>query len=140
MTILYTTHYMEEAERLCHRVGIIDHGEIIALDTPRNLIAMLGGGIIQIGLAGESEQIREQVENLSAIRSAAFLPEPAGAEDAEAGPRASTLKVETHELRTALLQIIELFNTQDIHILSLETLEPSLESVFLHLTGKTLRQ
>jgi ABC-2 type transport system ATP-binding protein len=46
MTILYTTHYMEEAERLCQRVAIIDHGKIIALDTPKNLIAMLGGGIL----------------------------------------------------------------------------------------------
>jgi ABC-2 type transport system ATP-binding protein len=51
MTILYTTHYMEEAERLCQRIAIIDHGQIIALDTPRSLIAILGGGIIQIGLA-----------------------------------------------------------------------------------------
>ncbi|MBP8292833.1 MAG: ATP-binding cassette domain-containing protein, partial [Caldilineaceae bacterium] len=44
MTLLYTTHYMEEAERLCHRVGIIDRGKLIALDTPRALIGRLGGG------------------------------------------------------------------------------------------------
>ncbi len=44
MSILYTTHYMEEAERLCHRIAIIDRGQIIALDTPRNLIAMHGWG------------------------------------------------------------------------------------------------
>ena len=130
---------MEEAERLCHRVGIIDHGEIIALDTPRKLIGMLGGGIIQIGLESESESMRERVESLSAITvrhlRASDVDEPA-----EAGERDSTLKVETHELRTALLQVIELFNQQDWRMLSLETLEPSLESVFLHLTGKTLRQ
>jgi ABC-2 type transport system ATP-binding protein len=58
MTILYTTHYMEEAERLCQRVGIIDHGKIIALDTPANLIAMLGGGIIEIGLEQANEDLR----------------------------------------------------------------------------------
>ena len=45
MSVLYTTHYMEEAARLCHRVGIIDTGKIIAMDTPKHLVEMLGGGI-----------------------------------------------------------------------------------------------
>ncbi len=55
MSILYTSHYMEEVERLCHRVAIVDRGQIIAQDTPKNLVAMLGGGIIQIGLLKEDE-------------------------------------------------------------------------------------
>ena len=58
VTIVYTTHYMEEAERLCDRVAIIDHGQIVALDTPRALIESLGGGVIQIGIDPEQ---REQV-------------------------------------------------------------------------------
>ena len=74
MAILYTTHYMEEAERLCDRVAIIDNGEIIALDTPKNLIGMLGGGLIHVGLLREDEGLRAAVEALSEVRSAAFLP------------------------------------------------------------------
>ena len=50
MSIIYTSHYMEEVELLCNRVAIIDQGEIIALDTIKNLIAMLGGGVIHVGL------------------------------------------------------------------------------------------
>jgi ABC-2 type transport system ATP-binding protein len=53
LTILYTTHYMEEAELLCHRVAIMDEGRIIALDTPQNLINTLGTGLIHIGVKGE---------------------------------------------------------------------------------------
>ncbi len=50
MTIIYTTHYMEEAERLCDRVAIMDEGRIIALDTPKRSIGLLGGGVIHIGV------------------------------------------------------------------------------------------
>src|SRR5690606_18942628 len=73
MSILYTTHYMEEAERLCHRVGIIDRGKLIALDTPRRLIESLGGGSIQLGLATPDEAIRAAVDALPAVRSASYV-------------------------------------------------------------------
>lgn len=68
MSILYTTHYMAEAQRLCHRVGIIDRGKLIALDTPKRLIESLGGGIIQLGLAIADERVRAGIEMLPAIR------------------------------------------------------------------------
>jgi len=138
MAILYTTHYMEEAERLCDRVGIIDRGKIIALDTPKNLIGMLGGGLIQIGLEREDEELRTTVSDLSEVRSADFAPQ-VGTDD-----EASTKVVLKVEARThandALVQLIQLFNKKDVQMLSLETLEPNLETVFLHLTGKSLRQ
>ena len=51
MSIVYTSHYMEEVELLCNRVAIMDQGEIIALDTIKNLIALLGGGVIHVGAA-----------------------------------------------------------------------------------------
>jgi ABC-2 type transport system ATP-binding protein len=150
VSILYTTHYMEEAERLCQRIAIIDHGKIIALDTPRNLIAMLGGGIIQIGVAqaddaqgqesgsgqANTASLVQQIAGLSQVRSVTVIPATG---EEEAVPR-QTLKIEAHKANEALLQVIQLFNQQDIEILSMETLEPNLETVFLHLTGKSLRQ
>jgi len=138
MAILYTTHYMEEAERLCDRVGIIDRGKIIALDTPKNLIGMLGGGLIQIGLEREDEELRKAVSGLSEVRSADFVPQE---ETEDAMSTKAMLKVEarTHA-NDALVQLIQLFNKRDVQMLSLETLEPNLETVFLHLTGKSLRQ
>ena len=138
MAILYTTHYMEEAERLCNRVAIIDRGQIIAMDTPKNLVGMLGGGIIHIGLAREDEELRKAVAGLSEVRSAVFLPPVEGAEGQTVR---SVLKAEARQhANAALVQLIDLFNQKNAQILSLETLEPNLETVFLHLTGKSLRQ
>jgi ABC-2 type transport system ATP-binding protein len=136
MSILYTTHYMEEAERLCQRVAIIDHGKIIALDTPRNLVSILGGGIIQMELAQASEGLAQQVSDLGAVKTAVLLP----VESEEGQPLRQKLKIEAHQANEALLQVIQLLKQNNIEILSLETLEPNLESVFLHLTGKSLRQ
>ena len=127
MSVIYTTHYMEEAQRLCHRVAIVDTGELIALDTPTALIRSLGGGIIVIGLAeGYPEEIVDQVAQLPTVKAATRS-------DGE-------LKVETHRLQEALMGILDITNRLDIRITSLELLEPNLESVFLHLTGKKLRE
>jgi ABC-2 type transport system ATP-binding protein len=144
MTILYTSHYMEEVERLCHRVAIMERGQIIAQDTPKNLVAMLGGGIIHIGMLKADENVRLAVEKLDQVKSAAFMAsmEPEADEDAAAlKGRKTLLKVEARQqANDALVQVIQLFNEQNVPMLSVETLEPNLETVFLHLTGKSLRQ
>ena len=127
MSVIYTTHYMEEAQRLCHRVAIVDAGELIALDTPTALIRSLGGGIIVIGLAeGYPEEIVDQVTQLPNVKAATRTD--------------GQLKVETHRLQEALMGVLDITNKLDIGITSLELLEPNLESVFLHLTGKKLRE
>ncbi|MBW7885648.1 MAG: ATP-binding cassette domain-containing protein [Caldilineaceae bacterium] len=144
MAILYTTHYMEEAERLCHRVGIIDRGRLIALDTPRNLVAQLGGGIIQMGVAVEDEALCAGVQALPAVSTASFVAPPS-AEGVEmnggtgASPNRALLKIEAVHGNDALLQVLHYVNEHDIDVLSLDLLEPNLETVFLHLTGKNLR-
>ena len=72
MTVIYTTHYMEEAQRLCHRVAIMDEGQIITLDTPSALIRSLGGGIILVGMGEEqAETVTEEVRRLPSVRAAA---------------------------------------------------------------------
>jgi ABC-2 type transport system ATP-binding protein len=142
MSILYTTHYMEEAERLCQRVGIIDRGKLIALDTPKRLIASLGGGILQLGLAAADETVSAAVEALPAVRSAAFAtPEHTAGQPEAAAPAdgKAILKIEVSHGNDALLQVLHYCNEADIEILSLDLLEPNLETVFLNLTGKSLR-
>ncbi len=127
LTILYTTHYMEEAERLCDRVAIMDQGQIVALDTPKGLLNLLGGGVIRLGLAGESAAaLLPLLRALPHVRAASVQ-------------ESRLLKIETHQVRPALLEVIELCNACQVSIHSLEMLEPNLESVFLHLTGKRLR-
>jgi ABC-2 type transport system ATP-binding protein len=145
MAILYTTHYMEEAERLCRRVGIIDRGKLIALDTPRRLVARLGGGIIRVGVAAQDEALCAAVAGLPAVAAANWALPAAGEPQGEnqgtrpAPGNRSVLQVEAREGGDALVQVINLFNGRSTPILSLEVLEPNLETVFLHLTGKSLR-
>jgi len=127
MSVIYTTHYMEEAQRLCHRVAIVDEGEIIALDTPTALIRSLGGGILVIGVAGgRAQDIIDQVTDFPAVKSATRTD--------------GQLKIETHRLQEALIGVLDVTNKFDVSITSIEMLEPNLESVFLHLTGKKLRE
>jgi len=126
LTILYTTHYMEEAELLCHRVAIMDEGRIIALDTPQNLINTLGTGIIHIGIRDDVDD--EMLARLRALPRVKAVVR-----------RDNTLAFETVDAQRALLEIIGLFNETDTPMTSLEILEPNLESVFIQLTGKQLR-
>ena len=134
MTVIYTTHYMEEAQRLCQRVAIIDEGRIIALDTPQALIRSLGGGILVLGLEdpgadsglGQVQTVVDRIVELPAVKSTVR-------DD-------GLLKVETYRFQEALMGILDITNQEDVRITSLEKWEPNLESVFLHLTGKKLRE
>jgi ABC-2 type transport system ATP-binding protein len=126
LTVLYTTHYMEEAQRLCDRVAIIDKGQIIALDTPKALIESLGGGIIHLGVPPEMpESLVAEVERLPDVQRVTH--------------RDGKLEITAQHAQQTLVGVIKVFNEADIAITSLEILEPSLETVFLHLTGKRLR-
>ena len=134
MTVIYTTHYMEEAQRLCQRVAIIDEGQIIALDTPQALIRSLGGGILVLGLEdpgadsglGQVQTVVDRIVELPSVKSTVR-------DDGH-------LKVETYRFQEALMGILDITNQEDVRITSLEKWEPNLESVFLHLTGKRLRE
>jgi ABC-2 type transport system ATP-binding protein len=150
MSIVYTSHYMEEVELLCNRVAIIDEGRIIALDTIKNLIALLGGGVIQVGLQRLDDGLLDQLASLpgveSAERTAPPIPPPPSEEESPDGkereplPTNPTVKVVAKNSQQAIVNVINLINEQNITLTSLEILEPNLESVFLHLTGKKLRE
>lgn len=128
MTVLYTTHYMEEAQQLCDRVAIIDEGRIIALGTPAELIADLGGGVIHLGVSGGSlnGRLLDELQALPAVKSAARLD--------------GQLRVEARQTQPALTQMLELFTRTHAQVTALQVLEPNLETVFLQLTGKKLRE
>ncbi len=150
MTIVYTSHYMEEVEFLCNRVAIIDQGNIIAIDTIKNLIARLGGGVIHIGIQHMDEDLVAQFAALPAVEEAMLLPKtvspaPDGKEAPEVegrlpGAAGSIIKIVAKNSQQAIVNAIQLLNDRDIPLTSLEILEPNLESVFLHLTGKKLRE
>lgn len=150
MTIIYTSHYMEEVELLCNRVAIIDEGRIIALDTIKNLIALLGGGVIHIGLQGADEPLLEALSAVPAVKEALLVPQPPAPplaegeepeiKEMEPVSAGSLVKIVAEHSQQAVVNVISFLNERDITLTSLEILEPNLESVFLHLTGKKLRE
>jgi ABC-2 type transport system ATP-binding protein len=150
MSIVYTSHYMEEVELLCSRVAIIDQGKIIALDTIKNLISMLGGGVIYLGLIRMGDNTLSELARLPAVTEATMVHQPSSApavdeqelETIDKPPLSTELlvKVVAKDSQQAIVNVINYLNERDLNLSSLEILEPNLESVFLHLTGKKLRE
>ena len=126
VTVLYTTHYIEEAQRLCDRVAIIDEGEIIALDSPARLIQDLGKGIIRMEFnAGIDDRLMDQ---LGRIGSVMVIDD-----------RKRRIHIETDRIDQASRELLELMETRDGLLKTLDISEPNLETVFIHLTGRNLR-
>ena len=127
LTILYTSHYMEEVEFLCHRIAIMDLGKIIAIGSLNELRLLVGErDLLRISTANEiSKDLVETVKKIPDVSEARVLDE--------------SIEILTLHGRKLLPQIIEIFGDAGIKIKSVEVKEPNLESVFLHLTGKELR-
>jgi len=125
-TILLTTHYMDEAERLCNRVAVIDHGKIIALGSPAELISGLGGEhIVEFALASGSSAPDNELSNLPAVKEARTD-----------GNGISLTVTEPHVAIPALLQHLQ---SRKLNLARLSTRNASLEDVFVNLTGRHLR-
>jgi ABC-2 type transport system ATP-binding protein len=134
-TIILTTHYMEEAERLCDRVAIMDHGRVIALGTPQQLIATVGGeDIVEFAVThsapGSSEQVRGVVD-------AARLTAIAGVQSHRVDAGLHQLSVS--ELHTTVPRIFAALAAEGLHMSEFRTHSATLEDVFVRLTGRNLR-
>jgi ABC-2 type transport system ATP-binding protein len=126
MAVLYTTHYMEEAERLCDRIGIIDHGKLIAEGTRSELVSMVGeGDQVSLSATGDLSGAAAGLASRSWVREAKALDGGIG------------LVVEN--ARSELPAILTDVAASGVAVRSVEVHEPDLEAVFLHLTGRALR-
>jgi len=128
MSVLYTTHYMEEAQELSDRVGIIDHGEMIALGTQKELTKQVG----------ERETLRLHVsEDQNPTRLAEAVNTVSGVIQASATDH--EIAVIVPSAADALAPIVARANEIGVKIRSVDIQEPNLEAVFLNLTGRALR-
>jgi ABC-2 type transport system ATP-binding protein len=126
MTVLYTSHYMEEVEFLCDRIAIMDHGKIIAMGTLNELRAVVGGmDVVDVKVESVSDPVLEQVRAIPGVKQATRT------EDA--------LQVLTPGSGSVLGKLVATLESEGSHVTSITVTEPNLESVFLHLTGKSLR-
>jgi ABC-2 type transport system ATP-binding protein len=128
MTVLYTTHYMEEAQELSDRIGIIDHGKMIALGTHKELTEMVGQqDLLRLHLADDTSV-------LELTASLQELPCVFGVT-----PTDTQIVVAVPEAAQALAPVIGAAARLGVHVRSVDIQEPNLEAVFLHLTGRALR-
>jgi ABC-2 type transport system ATP-binding protein len=129
MTVLYTTHYMEEAQELSDRVGIIDHGEIIALGSTGELIQMVGEQDHLELRVGEQDIPAAVLEQFGQVEGVTHVARQDG-----------EIMVTAKRGRKALPDLIHIANQANVDISSVSVQEPDLEAVFLHLTGRALRE
>jgi ABC-2 type transport system ATP-binding protein len=131
-TIILTTHYMDEAQRLCDRVAIMDHGKVIALGTPQQLIGTVGGeDIVEFAVSGGSADGAHG--NVDAARLTAI----AGVHSHRVDAGLHQLSVS--ELHLAVPRIFAELDEQGLHLSEFRTHSATLEDVFVRLTGRNLR-
>lgn len=124
--VLYTTHYMEEAERLCDRVAIIDAGKIRAEGTRRELVQLMGQkDTITLGVVGSAHKLATALDAMQQVQSCTAI---------EGG-----VELLVDGASGLLPAILATAQSTGVGVAGVEVIEPNLESVFLHLTGKALR-
>jgi ABC-2 type transport system ATP-binding protein len=127
LTVLITTHYMDEADRLCDRIAIVDHGKLVALDTPRALKSSIpGSSVIEAQFANPPQGWEKQLETLGSVNSV----QPEGAE---------MYRILTDDGSRTTTELVEASVRAGISIKSLTVQSTTLDDVFVHYTGRQLR-
>lgn len=132
-TVLLTTHYMEEADQLCDRIAIIDHGKIIALDTPRNLKKLIQKtDIIEINATHMHPSLESGLAKIEYVKKAAVT-----FTDSAVGK--AKIKIHAEKSEEVLPPLTEYLIRHNVRIETLREIKPTLEDVFISLTGRKLR-
>ena len=126
-TILLSTHYMEEADQLCDRLAIIDHGRVLALDTPEGLKATVGADtIVTVSASGDLDALAEWLErDVDGVTQTHHVD--------------SAVRVHVKGASSVLPQVVTAAERRGYKVSDLSVAEPTLETVFINLTGKELR-
>ena len=127
ITMVLTTHYMEEADMLCNRIAIIDHGEIIAMGTPPELKKELGGDIITLNFSSEDD-VQKMVEQYS---------QTANQKDIKTS--GTSIRITAADGERTIPELLKITTDLGLQIESVSLRKPTLDDVFLHHTGKNIR-
>jgi len=127
LTVLITTHYMDEADRLCDRIAIVDHGHLVALDTPARLKASVpGSNVIEVQFAETPPDFEERLRKLSDVRSV----QPEGN---------NMYRILSDEGSLTTTELVSMAVAEGVKLKSLSVQNTTLDDVFVHYTGRGLR-
>jgi ABC-2 type transport system ATP-binding protein len=126
LTVIYTTHYMEEAELLCDRVAIYDRGQIIAVNTPQALISQVENKNLDIGIDPPSAEVVAALKSINGVEDVSIVAN-------------EKIRISAANLQQILAPLFSYLQSVGVTVRSLQTPQSNLETVFLNLTGRTLR-
>lgn len=126
VTIILTTHYMEEADYLCKRVAIIDYGKFVAMDSPEKLKDILGGDVVSIEIEGDSDGLANNFKNLDWVKTV--------------NQHDPILSLTMQQGERRIPHVIAVAQKHGVNVTCVSLHKPSLEDVFLHFTGRTIRE
>jgi len=127
MTLFMTTHYLEEADSLCDRIAIIDHGKIVKIDSPAGLKNSLGGDIIELGVKEDDERISGLISQVKFVK-----------EVKKVDPLNYRIKTELGE--EAVPEVIDVIRENGFHVAKVALTKPTLDQAYLEYTGRSLRE
>jgi ABC-2 type transport system ATP-binding protein len=125
VTMLLTTHYMEEADFLCNRIAIIDYGKIVALDTPSNLKKTLGGDVISLETTSKDENLKEDLLKIENVTGVDYVK--------------GAIRLTSSKGETLIPKAMEVMRDHNVEVRSVSLHAPTLEDVFIKYTGHKLR-
>ena len=141
-TILLTTHNMEEADALCHRLAIIDHGRKIAMGTPTELKASVPGGfLLRLRFGRHSPELLQHLQTLGGVREVRVNPDsPNPGSQSQDSQNGNSADVYADRGGPLVSEIANLASSAGVELCDVHISEPSLENLFLHHTGRSLRE
>jgi ABC-2 type transport system ATP-binding protein len=126
MTLFLTTHYLEEADSLCDRIAIIDHGHIIKIGTPTQLKEGIGGDVIVVGVKEGETDLSSEIGKIPLVK--------------EVKKNGNEYRIKAEAGEEASPQIMDLIRSRGLHVTKISLTKPSLDEAYLELTGRTLRE
>ncbi len=125
ITMILTTHYMDEADHLCDRIAIIDHGAIVAQESPTGLKHSIGGDVVTMQITPDNGKLIEKVELLDFVRSVQHVD--------------GSIRLSVDKGETAIPILMDLARQEGVQVPSVTLKEPTLEDVFIKYTGREIR-
>ena len=126
MTLFLTTHYLEEADSLCDRIAIIDHGRIIKIGSPSELKASVGGDIIVVGVSESEPDISAEIAQIKLVK--------------EVKKKGNDYRIKAEMGEEASPQIMDLVRSKGLHVTKIALTKPTLDEAYLELTGRNIRE